>query len=154
MIATCWWTLEYNGDERDSPHVAHLPTVRQCLQHRHSTAVSEWTARVQSGSVSPPSSNWVAMYVDNGYGEYFDSIRRAPPDVIRSYLNWWCGANRWIFNDRQLQSVISRLCGHYCIYFCALRSNGITMHEIVSLLSKDTALNDVLVHAFVIVVKY
>jgi len=97
-----------------------------------------------------PGTHWVAIYVDGNYGEYFDSIGRAPPDSIRKYLDRWCGsANNWIFNDRQVQSVNSRLCGHYCIYYCTLRSNAISLREIVTSLSKDTAFNDVLVHAFV-----
>jgi len=97
-----------------------------------------------------PDTHWVAIYVDGNYGEYFDSLGRAPPDSIQKYLDRWCGgANNWIFIDCQVQSVISRLCGHYCIYYCTLRSNAISLREIVTSLSKDTAFNDVLVHAFV-----
>ena len=47
------------------------------------------------------------------------------------------------------QSVISRFCEHYCIYYCMLRSRGIDMPKIVSSFTADTALNDVLVHGFV-----
>jgi len=97
-----------------------------------------------------PGTLWVAIYVDGDYGEYFDLIGRALLNTIRNYLDRWCGrADKWIFNDRQVQSVISRLCGHYCVYYCALRSNAISLREIVASLSKDTAFNDVLVHAFV-----
>jgi len=96
-----------------------------------------------------PGTHWVAIYVDGDYGEYFDLIGRALPDSIRNYLNRWCGgAEKWIFNDHQVQSVISRLCGHYCVYCCALRSNAISLHEIVASLSKDTAFNEFLVQAF------
>ena len=49
----------------------------------------------------------------------------------------------------RLQSVISRFCGQYCVYYCMLRSRGIDMTKIVSNVSSDTALNDVLVHKFV-----
>jgi len=55
----------------------------------------------------------------------------------------------WNFNDRQLQSVVSKFCGHYCIYFCIARSNGIDMRKIVRKLTSDTGLNDMLVHAYV-----
>ena len=97
-----------------------------------------------------PGTLWVAIYLDGNCGEYFDSIGRAPLDSIRNYLDRWCGgADKWIFNDRQVPSIISRLCGHYCVYYCALRCNAISLHEIVALLSKDTAFNDVLVQAFV-----
>jgi len=97
-----------------------------------------------------PGTHWVAIYVDGDYGEYFDSIDRVPPDSIRNYLDRWCGgADKWIFNERQVQSVINRLCGHYCVYYCVLRSNAISLREIVASLSKDTAFNDVLMQAFV-----
>jgi len=100
--------------------------------------------------VQCPGTHLVAIYVDGNYSEYFDSIGRAPPDTIQNYLDRWCGgADKWIFNYRQVQSVISRLCGHYCVYYCALRSNAISLREIVASLSNDTAFNDVLVHAFV-----
>jgi len=51
----------------------------------------------------------------------------------------------WNFNDRQLQSVVSKFCGHYCICFCVARSNGIDMRKIVRKLTSDTGLNDMLV---------
>ena len=47
----------------------------------------------------------MAIYIDGDYGEYFDSIGREPPDSIRNYLDrWGGGADKWIFNDRQVQS--------------------------------------------------
>jgi len=55
----------------------------------------------------------------------------------------------WNFNDRQLQSIISKFCGHYCVYFCVPSSKGIDMCKIVRSFTSDTALNDVLVHAYV-----
>jgi len=94
-----------------------------------------------------PGRHWVCMYVENGYGEYFDSFGRPPTANFERYLNRHCSS--WTFNRRQLQSVISRFCGHYCIYYCMLRSRGIDMPKIVSSFTTDTALNDVLVHGFV-----
>ena len=96
-----------------------------------------------------PGTHWVAIYVDSREkrAEYFDSMGREPCTKIKTYLDRWC--KRWTYNDRQLQSVVSMLCGHYCIYFCVLRSYGITMREIVNSLRTDTAFNDALVHAFV-----
>ena len=51
--------------------------------------------------------------------------------------------------DVQLQSIVSKFCGHFCIYFCIRRSSGLHMHKIVRSLSSDTGLNDVLVHSYV-----
>jgi len=55
-----------------------------------------------------PGMHCLAIYVDDNYGVYVDSIGTAPPDVIQNYLNRWCrGADKWIYNKRELQSVIS-----------------------------------------------
>jgi len=55
----------------------------------------------------------------------------------------------WTFNDRQLQSIISKFCGYYCVYFCVRRSIGIDMCKIVRSFTNDIKLNDVLLHAYV-----
>lgn len=96
-----------------------------------------------------PGTHWVVIYVDgdSGRGEYFDSFGRPPSAPIRAYLDRWC-KRRWTYNDRQLQSVVSLLCGQYCIFYCALRDKGITLRQIVNCFTTDTALNDELVHAF------
>jgi len=96
-----------------------------------------------------PGRHWVAIYVDDdgNRGEFFDSFGRRPDDVFERYMNRHCSS--WIFNDRQLQSVTSKFCGHYCIYYCMLCSRGIDMRRIVRSLSSDTGLNDALVHRFV-----
>ena len=94
-----------------------------------------------------PGRHWVCICVEDGRGEFFDSFGRRPCEVLERYLNSCCSS--WIFNTRQLQSVISKFCGHYCIYYCVLRSRSIDMRKIVSSLSTDTSFNDALVHAFV-----
>ena len=96
-----------------------------------------------------PGEHWVAMYVDGKgcHGEYFDSFGRPPPETLRRYLNEHC--MYWNFNDSQSQSVASRFCGHYCVFYCILRSRDIDMRRIVSSFSRDTGFNDVLVALYV-----
>ncbi len=94
-----------------------------------------------------PGRHWICICVENGTGEYFDSFGRPPSKVLKRYMNVVC--ERWTFNARQLQSVVSNFCGHYCIYYCLLRSRGITMNEIVASFGNDTGFNDSMVHAFV-----
>jgi len=91
--------------------------------------------------------HWVCIYVDNGYGKYFDSLGHPPTVNFARHLNVHCSS--WIFNREQIQSVISRFCGHYYVYYCMLRCKGIDMPKIVRSFTSDTALNDVLVHGFV-----
>ncbi len=93
--------------------------------------------------------HWVVIHVDEERrrGEYFDSFGRPPPVTFRRYLNEHC--MYWNFNDTQLQSIASPFCGHYCVFYCILRSLGIDMHRIVNSFTSDTGYNDVLMHAFV-----
>jgi len=72
-----------------------------------------------------PGEHWIAIYVDDDgrYGEYFDPLGRAPISVFERYMNVHC--RDWIYNRKQLESVTSRFCGHYCVCFCIARSSGV-----------------------------
>jgi len=85
--------------------------------------------------------DWIVIYVD---GEYFDSLGRAPTRTFERYMNKHC--REWIDNCKQLQSIVSRFCGHYCASFCILKSNGIDMCRFLRHFTRDTGLNDVIVH--------
>jgi hypothetical protein len=87
------------------------------------------------------------MYIENSYGEYFDSLGEPPEAPFRTFLHRQC--TRWIYTDRQLQSVVSRFCGHYCIFYCLHRARGRTVNAIANMLSFDTGLNDYIVHDFI-----
>ena len=102
---------------------------------------------VNTDPASRPGRHWVCICVDkDGRGEYFDSFGRRPAVYFERYMDRHCSS--WTFNCRQLQSVTSRFCGHYCIYYCVLRSRGVGMFAIVNSLTADTGLNDVLIHRF------
>jgi hypothetical protein len=59
---------------------------------------------------SKPGSHWIVIFTDSkGRGEYFDSIGRKPTALFENYMNKNC--TRWIFNTRQLQSIVSSYCG-------------------------------------------
>ena len=62
--------------------------------------------------------HWIAIYVDDDgrFGEFFDSFGRPPRDLFADYMNVNC--KNWIFNDKQLQSIASRFCGHFCVFYC------------------------------------
>ncbi len=95
-----------------------------------------------------PGRHWIAIYVDeDGRGDFFDSFGCRPNASFERYMNRQCLS--WNFNDRQLQSIASKFCGHYCIYFCIARSSGVDMCKIVRRFTNDTGLNDMLVHAYV-----
>lgn len=95
-----------------------------------------------------PGEHWIALYVeDSSYGEYFDSFGRTPEPPFSTFMNKHC--LNWIYNERQLQSIISYFCGHYCVFYCLHRCRNKNINSITSMLSHDTALNDYLVHYYV-----
>jgi hypothetical protein len=96
---------------------------------------------------SRPGSHWICMYFNNdGGGEYFDSLGAEPKDSFKLYMNKHCDA--WTYNNKQLQSTISKFCGHYCIWYCMMKNRRIDMYELLKNSTADTGLNDFLVHRF------
>jgi len=93
-----------------------------------------------------PGEHWIAIYVDDDgrYGEYFDPLGSAPISVLERYMNEHC--RLWIYNSKQLQSVASRFCGHYCVCFCIAESSGVNMCRFTDYFTRDTGLNDVVAH--------
>ena len=96
-----------------------------------------------------PGSHWVATYVDEkSCGFYFDSygIKPCVPDhVLRLRKN--CKKLR--HNDRQLQSVSSDVCGHFCIMFLYFMASDIGFQNFSDLFSRDMRRNDLIVKEFV-----
>ena len=81
---------------------------------------------------------------------FFDSYG-APPSkysgTFTTFLN--NNSNQWIFNTVTLQSIYSKVCGHYCLYFALYRSRQISMSTIVHRFSNNTRKNDSLVKRFI-----
>ena len=95
-----------------------------------------------------PGEHWAVLYIGrNGRGEYFDSFGRPPDRLFRLYLDKYCA--KWKRNRRQIQSALTRFCGHYCVFYCLFKCLNYDMNTIVSCFSNDTALNDWIVHRFV-----
>lgn len=141
-IAMCWSTSEYEY-RRDTTH-----SVQRRLTMSTAAITTAWPDDVQLGLVasSGHSLDCNVHCPIQKTGRILRLDGKPPCMTVRKYLDRWC--KRWTYNDRQLQSVISTLCGHYCIYYCLLRNRKITMREIVDSLSKDTAFNDALIDAF------
>jgi hypothetical protein len=95
-----------------------------------------------------PGEHWVVLYIGrNARGEYFDSFGRAPDRLFKLYLDKYCSV--WKRNERQIQSVLTRFCGHYCIFFCLYKYMDYDLKTIINCFSNDTGLNDWIVHKFV-----
>ena len=95
-----------------------------------------------------PGKHWIALFVDStGRGEFFDSFGQQPSSVFEDYMNKHCTG--WIFNTKQLQSIVSSYCGFYCCFYCMLRCRGFDLTRIVNLFGRDTGFNDSIVYGFV-----
>ena len=98
-----------------------------------------------------PGSHWVAFYFTKEQeGEFFDSYGSPPSKysgTFTAFLN--NNSNQWTFNTVTLQSIYSKVCGHYCLYFALYRSRHISMSAIVHRFSKNTSKNDSLVKRFI-----
>jgi hypothetical protein len=92
-------------------------------------------------------SHWVALFAVNQMRVYyFDSFGQAPSGVILHYLQ--DKYQKITFNNTRLQSLLSNVCGHYCIYVIYHMSIGL---DFITLLKCLYNLNnpDFYVKAFV-----
>ena len=102
---------------------------------------------VNTDPSAQPGTHWICMFFDEcGHGEIFDSFGQYPARVFKRYMNEYCTV--WSYNNKQLQSFISRFCGHYCIWFCVFKARKYSLTEILRNVSSDTGLNDYLAHKF------
>jgi hypothetical protein len=94
-----------------------------------------------------PGIHWIVLYIESSeYGEYFDSLGRPPDASFRNFLHKHCA--RWTYTDNQIQSIISRFCGHYCLFYSLHVARGYNINAVCNSFSRDTALNDYLIHSF------
>ena len=98
-----------------------------------------------------PGTHWVAFYITKEReGDFFDSYGLTPSNytgTFTSFLN--NNSNGWKFNSKTLQSIDSKVCGHYCLYFALFRSRQVSMSTIVNRFSGNKSRNDFLVQQFI-----
>ena len=98
-----------------------------------------------------PGSHWVAFYFTKDQkGEFFDSYGLPPSNYTGTFplfLN--NNSNGWKFNSKTLQSIDSKVCGHYCLYYALFCCRNICMSTIVNRFSSNKRRNDFLVKRFI-----
>lgn len=61
--------------------------------------------------------HWVALFVKDNKGIYFDSYGVIYPKEVKKFCY------DLIYSDDQIQSLNSVLCGYFCLYFCYYMTN-------------------------------
>ena len=84
----------------------------------------------------------------HGHVEFFDSYGRPPEENSIHILKWILEtAKTWNFNEKQLQSNYSTVCGLYCLLYLCFKCLGGTMEKFTSLFDdSDFFLNDSFVY--------
>jgi hypothetical protein len=79
--------------------------------------------------INKSGSHWISIHIDEfGRGEFFDSY--GIPPIVKThheFLSRQC--TTWTYNEVQLQSPISDVCGEYAALFLAHRARGLSMQE-------------------------
>ena len=86
---------------------------------------------INTDTKTGPGEHWVAFYISaDGHCDYFESLGTAP---IRPIWKWLKKRTKSvIFNKQWLQSPVSEVCGHYCIYFLRARARGRSLGDILT----------------------
>lgn len=95
---------------------------------------------VNTDDYGQPGTHWIAVFIPHkGRIEFFDSYG-LPPYIENHIL--FLRKRSWTHNDREIQSLTSTVCGHYCLLYLAARMNGISMQTFKKSFTKDLDFND------------
>lgn len=91
-----------------------------------------------------PGTHWLACWVEKTpkCSEFFDSFGRSPnyDEILKLFRNY---SNCVIFNNHQLQSDFSEICGQFCLLYLLFKCEMWSMRKFVSIFSKvDKIKND------------
>ena len=95
-----------------------------------------------------PGKHWIAIYQETTNRlVMFDSFG-LPPSAYN--LENKLPADVIVYNNRQLQSIYSNVCGQYCLYYCYFKARGYAMSDILTIFSNDVVSNDYNVSYYVL----
>lgn len=97
-----------------------------------------------------PGKHWIACFInENCILELFDSYGNLPEKLspyIKQYVNSF---ERYLTNNKRLQSSDTRVCGQYCLHYFMSRCRGHSMKNIIDIFSDNFEQNDQFVYDFV-----
>lgn len=100
-----------------------------------------------------PGEHWLALTLEKNNGAtFFDSYGFSPvtdhyPSSILQFLEK--RSENIMYHDRQLQHILSNVCGHHCIFYLCHRACGLSLDNVLSMYSDDVLKNDDMVYNFV-----
>ena len=79
-----------------------------------------------------PGKHWVLIFIGIRKVEFYDSLGRLPSFYHRSLKHFMLinGQSYTCLNVR-LQSLVSKNCGQFCLYFAKLKCLGMSMRQII-----------------------
>lgn len=91
-----------------------------------------------------PGRHWIAFWTDQGICEIMDSYGLPLQYYQARPLERWTKKWKYIVsNGRALQSLTSKACGHYCLFYLKAKSKGYSMQDFLTYFSKkDYVAND------------
>jgi hypothetical protein len=98
---------------------------------------------INTDKASEPGEHWVAIYLSKeNCAEYFDSFGFTPyhTDILKFLSR--NNIKKIIYNVKQLQSVMSKTCGAYCVLFVKFRCLNFTFCDVINYFSSNTLDND------------
>ena len=103
---------------------------------------------INTHTSSKQGEHWLSIYYNkNGEAEFFDSYGNHPSYYqLESYLDKT--SSKWTYNRKQIQSVISDFCGHYCVLFILHKCRNMSLDTFISKFSDSTIENDLLMLMF------
>ena len=94
-----------------------------------------------------PGSHWISVITGPGkfISEYYDSYGQEPKLTrIKKLLG-----DVYIYNNKQIQSILTTVCGQHCLYFILGRSLKKSMSTIISSYPDPPLANDIFVNKIV-----
>lgn len=91
-----------------------------------------------------PGRHWIAIWTDHDVCEMMDSYA-LPLEYYESkpLQRWTRKWKRVVSNGQALQSLSSKACGHYCLFYLLAKAKGYSMQDFLACFSdKDYVAND------------
>ena len=108
---------------------------------------------VNTGDHNSRGVHWTAFYFPDGQNrtvEFFDSLAHPPGFYCKQFENACINnGSSYMYNNTQLQSAKTAVCGQYALMYCYFRARGLSMEGIVRQYGDNKIENDSQVNDFV-----